>query len=183
MALRAEAGSQSRVLGQGGEEGGHVSDEAHGDGGVPRPDADPVSPGHQEGGHVPKASAGIGVGPAHGGHHSAEPGQHQSDCDGSGRGEEPSENADAAEGGQGGREEEDARPDHVAHHQGHGDQESELSAGAFSPQLCHSSSAGYSRGRPVPPQPAQPSPVFSGVASPEITVSVISTTVWMTFVI
>jgi hypothetical protein len=137
------AGAQGRVHSQDGEKDCHVADESHRDGGIPRPDADPIPPGHQEGSEVPHATAGIGVGPACGRHHPSQPRQHQSDGDGSSGGEEPSENADAAEWRQGRRKEEDARPDHVSHHQSDGEEEPELVGAVLRVASAHPTSLSF----------------------------------------
>ena len=99
-------------------EHGQVAHEGDGDRGVAGPDRDPVAPGGLEADEVAERALGVGVRAALAWKRAAEVGEDERQQHRAGAGEEPAEHRDRAGGaGQRGRQQEDARADHVADHQ------------------------------------------------------------------
>ncbi|AIA06959.1 hypothetical protein DC74_6524 [Streptomyces noursei] len=106
-----------------GEEHVDVADGGHRQCGVADPGHGPVRPGGEEPGEVAERLAGVDVGPAGVGMALGEPPEDQGEGDRAEGEDAEGDQADGAEGGDRGRQQEDAAADDVAHDQGGGRQE------------------------------------------------------------
>lgn len=111
-----------------------VADGGHGEGRVRHPGGDPVRPGGQESGEVAERLARVDVRSAGLGVAAGQAAEDERERDGPDGQDTEGDEADGAVGGDGGREQEDAAADDVAHHEGGGDGEPEA-AGVLAGEL------------------------------------------------
>ena len=100
--------------GDAGEEEADVAGERHRHPGVAGPERDPVAPGDDEAGELAEPRLGVGIGPAGLGHDPRQPPEDHRQHQRADRGHRPADERDRPEGGERGRQQEDARADHVA---------------------------------------------------------------------
>ena len=114
MASRATARLESGRNRDGWEQKADVAGQRHRNAGVAGPERDPIAPGDDEAGELAEAGLGIGIGTARLHHDPRQAAEDHRQHQRTERSQRPAGQRDRTEGGERGRQQEDARADHVA---------------------------------------------------------------------